>query len=132
MNPLAPAGVNRKVQVAVAALIALILFLVLILAIRATPAWAQQPGTPNDYTNLTDALFGPQVIPFEVLGILLTAVMIGALVTARPLTVHGSEESSMTHPNLSESPVAVLPAGDAPVVEAPVVPATASPMEAHP
>jgi NADH:ubiquinone oxidoreductase subunit 6 (subunit J) len=39
----------------------------------------------NDLTRVVDALFGPQVIPFEVLGVLLTAAMIGALVIARPL-----------------------------------------------
>jgi hypothetical protein len=107
----------RKVQVLLAAVVALLLFAVLAMAIRATPAWTQQPGAPNDYESLTDALFGPQVIPFEVLGVLLTAVMIGALVTARPLTVHGSEESGQTHPNLSPTPVAVLP-------ETPLVPPT--------
>ncbi|HUR62571.1 MAG TPA: NADH-quinone oxidoreductase subunit J [Candidatus Thermoplasmatota archaeon] len=127
MNPLAPAGVSRKVQVALAALVALLLFLVLALAIRATPAWPQQPGTPNDYGALADVLFGPLVIPFEVLGILLTAAMIGALVTARPLTVHGTEESSLVHPNLAETPVAVLPASDAPVPTAAPAPLEAQP-----
>ncbi|MCA1818905.1 MAG: hypothetical protein ABR562_08760 [Thermoplasmatota archaeon] len=81
----------------------------------------------NDLASVTDALFGAQVIPFEVLGVLLTAVMIGALVTARPLTVHGSEESSLVHPNLSET---TLPATDPvlppPVIEAPSLPSAAA------
>ena len=115
---------SRKVQLAVAALIAILLFAVLALAIRATPAWTQEAGTPNDVGSIADALFGPLVIPFEVLGILLTAVMIGALVTARPLTVHGNEESSIVHPNLAETPAPVLPAGDAP---APAMPAPPMP-----
>jgi hypothetical protein len=130
---------SRKLQVALAALVAVLLFAVLALAIRGTPGWVQQPGTPNDTGAITDALFGPQVIPFEVLGILLTAVMIGALVTARPLTVHGSEETSLVHPNLSEAP-APMPAADAPPVPAvpaadappvPAVPAAAAPPEAQ-
>jgi hypothetical protein len=92
---------SRKMQVLLAAVVALLLFAVLALAIRSTPGWTEQPGTPNDLVPLTDALFGPLVIPFEVLGILLTAAMIGALVIARPLTVHGSEETSLVHPNLT-------------------------------
>jgi hypothetical protein len=116
---------NRKAQVATAALVALLLFAVLLLAIRATPAWAQEAGTPNDVGSITDALFGPQVIPFEVLGILLTAVMIGALVTARPLTVHGNEETSIVHPNTADAPAHPAPAAPA-APDAPI-PAPAAP-----
>jgi hypothetical protein len=112
---------SRKVQVAIAALIALLLFAVLALAIKVTPAWVQQPGTPNDVGAMTDSLFDAQVIPFEVLGILLTAVMIGALVTARPLTVHGNEETSLVHPNLSQEPAPAAPA------DAPAAPASPAP-----
>jgi hypothetical protein len=115
---------NRKSQVAIAALIALLLFAVIALAIRATPAWTQQPGAPNDLTSVTDALFGPQVIPFEVLGILLTAVMVGALVTARPLTVHGSEETSLVHPNLSQATDSTERTEPSAQPPQPVVPAT--------
>ncbi len=86
---------------------ALAILAVLLLGIRGTPAWSGATATPestesaNNMDNLVDALFGPQVIPFEVLGVLLTAVMIGALVIARPLTVTGNEESSLVHPNLA-------------------------------
>jgi hypothetical protein len=118
----------RKAQLGLAALIAVLLFTVLALAIRATPAWVQQPGTPNDVGTMTDALFGPFVIPFEVLGILLTAVMIGALVTARPLTVHGDEETSLVHPNLTPADVPAAPVlPPVPSVPAPAVPPAVAP-----
>jgi len=116
---------RRGIQVWLAAIVAIVLFAVLALAIRATPAWIEQAGTPNDVESITDALFGPQVIPFEVLGVLLTAVMIGALVTARPLTVHGSEETSLVHPNLSLP----APAGDLPAQEIPGSPLMAAAIE---
>lgn len=107
---------SRKVQVVLAATLALALFAVLALAIHATPAWRESAAAPADVDAIADALFGPLVIPFEVLGVLLTAVMIGALVIARPLTVHGSEETSLVHPNLSppEGPSAAPPPNDAP------------------
>ncbi|MEK6985725.1 MAG: NADH-quinone oxidoreductase subunit J [Candidatus Thermoplasmatota archaeon] len=98
---------NRRIQLALAALVALGILLVLLLSIRATAPWADTAATEattgraNDMAALTDALFGPEVIAFEVLGVLLTAVMIGALVIARPLTVTGTEESSLVHPNLT-------------------------------
>jgi hypothetical protein len=121
---------SRKVQVALAGLVALLLFSVLALAIRGTPAWPQEAGTPNDTGAIADALFGPQVIPFEVLGVLLTAVMIGALVTARPLTVHGDEETSLVHPNLAATVPDTAPAVSDVMpsdVPAPSLPAAAAP-----
>ncbi|HEX2066210.1 MAG TPA: NADH-quinone oxidoreductase subunit J [Candidatus Thermoplasmatota archaeon] len=107
---------SRKVQLALAAALALLLFAVLALAIHGTPAWRETAATPAGVEAIADALFGPLVIPFEVLGVLLTAVMVGALVIARPLTVHGSEETSLVHPNLAPPEGASLapPPADAP------------------
>lgn len=51
----------------------------------------------NDLGGLTDSLFGPDVIAFEVLGILLTAAMIGALVIARPLDAT-EDKDRYSHP----------------------------------
>ncbi len=102
---------NRRVHLALAAVVALGILLVLLLGIQATKPWTSAAATDasvakaNDLTNVTDALFGPLVIPFEALGVLLTAVMIGALVIARPLTVTGTEESSLVHPNLAPAPM---------------------------
>ncbi len=109
---------NRRVHLALAALLALGVLLVLLLSIRATAPWADAAATDasvqaaNNVPSLTDALFGPQVIPFEVLGVLLTAVMFGALVIARPLTVMADEETSLVHPNLAPAsePAAASPA----------------------
>lgn len=49
------------------------------------PAGNATATDANELSGLTDSLFGPDVIAFEVLGVLLTAAMIGALVIARPL-----------------------------------------------
>jgi NADH-quinone oxidoreductase subunit J len=62
-----------------------------------TQAWdlsatdASQTGA-NDLSRVVDQLFGPQVVALEVLGVLLTAVMIGALVIARPLGTRDDAE----------------------------------------
>lgn len=50
----------------------------------AAPTEASQAAA-NDLTALVDAMFGSQVVALEALGVLLTAVMIGALVIARPM-----------------------------------------------
>jgi hypothetical protein len=55
----------------------------------------------NDQTTMVDALFGGQVIAFEVLGILLTAAMIGALVIARPLEAP-ADDSHYSHPTTAQ------------------------------
>jgi NADH-quinone oxidoreductase subunit J len=47
----------------------------------------------NDLDNVVTALFGPIVLPFLILGVLLTAVMVGALVLARPLRAKPDEEN---------------------------------------
>jgi hypothetical protein len=60
-------------------------------------AFEGQPAAANDLTGVTDSLFGYDVIAFEVLGILLTAAMIGALVIARPLEAQ-TDESRYSHP----------------------------------
>lgn len=78
------------------AFVALVIFGVMALTVRSTEPWQESntvapQGTEensaaaNDMGAIAGALFGPQVIAFEILGILLTAAMIGALVIARPL-----------------------------------------------
>ena len=84
------------------ALAASVLFLVMLLHIQDTAPWQAKNATnattdANDLTGLTDSLFGPNVIAFEVLGVLLTAAMIGALVIARPLDAP-TDESRYSHP----------------------------------
>lgn len=46
----------------------------------------------NDLSNVLASLFTTNAIAFEILGVLLTAVMIGALVLARPLAAPADEE----------------------------------------
>lgn len=52
----------------------------------------------NDMDALVDGIFTEHVLAFEVLGILLTAAMIGAMVIARPL---GSTLDSENYPRPS-------------------------------
>ena len=123
---------RRGTQVFLAALVAGAILATMALGIRGVPAWNQAPTPPatdpNSYEAIADAMFDRLVIPFEVLGVLLTAVMIGALVIARPLGVHGKEESALIHPNLSEP--AAAPQDETAVPPAPPAPAQAPPVPA--
>jgi hypothetical protein len=132
--------VNRRTQLLLSALVAVAIFAILVLSLRATQPWTAPGATAtdanvakaNDLDNLVDALFGPQVIPFEVLGVLLTAVMIGALVIARPLTVTGTEETSLVHPNLApEGTSQVASPSDSADAPLPALAAAATPEEAQ-
>lgn len=58
----------------------------------------QGPGTEADISTLSDLLFGQYVLPLEILGVLLTAAMIGALVIARPLG-QASDDSHYVKPD---------------------------------
>lgn len=92
----------RRRTMLIGAGVSLVLFTVMGLLVSTTDPW--QSGAAgnattdaNDLANVTGSLFGPNVIAFEVLGILLTAAMIGALVIARPLDAP-SDESRYSHP----------------------------------
>jgi hypothetical protein len=79
---------DRRRTVLLGAVVALAIFAVMGLTIAATEPWqgsAEPTSDANDLGAVVDSLFGPNVIAFEVLGVLLTAAMIGALVIARPL-----------------------------------------------
>ena len=83
----------------------------------------------NALEPMVDALFADQLLPFEVLGVLLTAVMFGALVIARPIQSKPGEETIHVHPNVPDAPPAA-PSSDAaatpPATEA-TAPAEGSP-----
>ncbi len=93
---------NRRMTLLFGAVVAGVLFALMALTIRGTAPWNDE-GTQvgvdaaNDQSALVDALLDGQVVPFEVLGILLTAAMIGALVIARPLDAE-ADESHYSHP----------------------------------
>ncbi len=71
----------------VAAAVAFVAFGAIAYAVSATDPWQKDgAGGAEDIDAIVTDLFTDHVIAFEVLGILLTAAMIGALVIARPLT----------------------------------------------
>ena len=93
----------RTRTVLIGAGVSLVLFLVMGLIVANTEPWqgdnANETASAqaNDVEAVVDSLFGPNVIGFEVLGILLTAIMIGALVIARPLDAQ-SDSERYSHP----------------------------------
>ena len=77
---------DRRVHLAIAAVIATTFFVVLSLAFIATPGLDGEPiGGAEDFDRLADGIFTTHVLALEALGILLTAALIGAMVIARPL-----------------------------------------------
>lgn len=120
------------------AMLSLVLFGVMAAVVGSVAAWAVDSGdgiaAANDIQAVVDSLFGPNVIGFEVLGILLTAIMIGALVIARPLDAQ-SDSERYSHPtaeqvaqsdhisnvkeSLARTEAADLPAAARPATEVP-------------
>jgi hypothetical protein len=91
---------------ALGAVVAIAIFAVMGLTVTKTQPWAESGNATaqqqaNDLDNITGSLFGRMVVPFEVLGILLTAAMIGALVIARPMEAP-SDESRYSHPTTEQ------------------------------
>ena len=104
----------RTRTVVIGAVVSLALFATMAFIVAGTEPWQQDSGNEtameaaNDTQGLVDAMFGADVIAFEVLGILLTAVMIGALVIARPLDAQSDSErySHPTKQQVAESDLA--------------------------
>ena len=100
MNP-------RNRTVLVGAAVAIVLFAVMAFIVAGTEPWQQDTANEtasaqaNDVQGVVDSLFGPNVIGFEILGILLTAIMIGALVIARPLDAQ-SDFERYSHPTAQQ------------------------------
>lgn len=93
---------NRRFTLLFGGAVALVLFALMGLTIADVDAWrgegtADNVTAANDQATIVDNLFGSEVLAFEVLGILLTAAMIGALVIARPLDAE-PDEAHYTHP----------------------------------
>src|SRR5687768_2023368 len=94
---------ERTRTVLIGAAVSLVLFAVMAFIVAGTEPWQQDTANEtasaqaNDIEGVVDSLFGPNVIGFEVLGILLTAIMIGALVIARPLDAL-SDSERYSHP----------------------------------
>jgi hypothetical protein len=104
--------VNARTRtVLIGAVVSLAIFAVMGLVVAGTEPWQQDSANEtastqaNDVQAVVDSLFGADLIGFEVLGILLTAIMIGALVIARPLDAQSDAErySHPTSQQVSES-----------------------------
>ncbi len=71
----------------IAAAVAFVAFGTIAIAVTQTAPWYEEGvGGAETYDAIVQDLFTDHVIALEVLGVLLTAAMIGALVVARPLT----------------------------------------------
>ncbi len=81
---------NRNQRLMFAGATAGLLFLVMAYAIAGTEPWQSGTEGTEDIDALVESLFTDNLVAFEVLGVLLTGAMIGALVIARPL-VTGSD-----------------------------------------
>lgn len=97
---------NRRMTMLFGGAVAIVLFGLMALTIMGTEPWqekgnAANVAAANEQATVVEALFGPQVIAFEVLGILLTAAMIGALVIARPLDAQ-ADETHYGHPTVQQ------------------------------
>lgn len=80
------ANLDRRVHLGIAALVAVVFFLVVALAAINTPGYdGDAVGGAEDFGRLADGLFDTHVLAFLALGVLLTAALIGAMVIARPL-----------------------------------------------
>jgi hypothetical protein len=96
--------VNRRRTLLFGAFVSLVIFAVMTLLVRSAAPWrsgASDAGSANDLDALVGVLFGDDVIAFEVLGILLTAAMIGALVIARPMEAV-ADEDRYSHPTAEQ------------------------------
>jgi len=76
---------NSLLHKLIAATGAGLVFVVMALAFTGTEPWQEAGDGQESMDALVEGLFTDHVITLEVLGVLLTAAMIGALVIARPL-----------------------------------------------
>ncbi len=76
-------------------------------AIRDTPSWSDEPkglGSEDEQmTGLVIGLFEEHVLALEVLGVLLTAAMIGAMVIARPLGQAPDKNNYRSDPEIANA-----------------------------
>ena len=79
----APSRLVFQTQSGAAAVAAVILTVVVLLAIGSTTWGGEGQRTPTDTTELAKVLFRDWVLPFEVLGILLLAAVIGGVFLAK-------------------------------------------------
>ncbi len=90
------ATLPRGAHIGLAVLVALGFFVFLAIGITGTDFGGASDNHAEDMDALVDALFDDHVLALEVLGILLTAALIGAMVIARPL---GTVDDATNYPN---------------------------------
>lgn len=65
----------------------------LVAAVQSPAPWQEEgAGGAEDFGTLAEGIFSEHVLALEVLGVLLTAAMIGAMVLARPLGLPTDQE----------------------------------------
>jgi NADH-quinone oxidoreductase subunit J len=79
----APARLAFQTQAAAAAVAAVVLLVVVLLAIGSTTWGGATDRTDTNTPDVAQALFGPFVLPFEVVGVLLLAAVIGGVFLAK-------------------------------------------------
>ncbi len=81
----------------VSLIIAVLLLVVLVITVNAVEAWQISEAVAQPAENMVEqlglALLGPYLIPFEVIGILLSVALIGAVILAREKTEAEDMES---------------------------------------
>src|SRR3954471_8090993 len=89
----APRVLAFQTQAAPAAVAAVILLVVVLLAVGST-TWGGGPDRGDTDTNaVAGALFGPFVLPFEIVGVLLLAAVIGGVFLAKRDRAAGSPDT---------------------------------------
>lgn len=73
-------------------LLCLFLLIGLVMAVRGIPEWRQETPGRETYGGFAQGLFGPWVLAFELLSVLLLAALIGALYMSQKIP-KGEEES---------------------------------------
>ncbi len=91
---------SRRNKLMVTGLLMLVLYAVIDASIRATAPWQSRGAAGTESLDaVVVGLFDTHVLAFEILGVLLTAAMIGAMVIARPL---GGRPDSENYTAVSE------------------------------
>lgn len=99
------AALPRRAHIGLAVVVAVGFFAFMAAGITQVGWGESSDADADNFADLVAAIFDKHVLAFEVLGILLTAAMIGAMVVARPL---GTVEDRTNYPN--RQPGSAMPA----------------------
>jgi NADH-quinone oxidoreductase subunit J len=82
-NKAAPARLVFQTQAVPAAIASIVLGIVIVLSVTATDWGALAERVRNSTTAVAQALFGPYVLPFEIVSVLLLAAVVGGVFLAK-------------------------------------------------